>query len=172
MAPGEPMETPTGVTCYLSLGSNLGDREAYLREALRRLADLPGVEVIAVSSLYDTTPVGEMDQPRFLNLVAELRVTLSPLDLLHACQGLETDLGRTRERHWGPRTVDLDLLLYGDVVSEDPELTLPHPLMAERQFVLAPLAEIAPYLRLPDGRTAAEAADPQDPGIRRAGRLR
>ena len=165
------MDIPAAVTCYVSLGSNLGDREGYLRAALQGLAELPEVEITALSSLYDTAPVGETDQPRFLNLVAQLRVSLPPLELLHACQALENDLGRTRERHWGPRTLDLDVLLYGDVISDDPELTLPHPRLAERQFVLAPLAEIAPDLRLPDGRTAAEAACPEDQGVQRLGRL-
>ena len=165
------MEATNEVTCYLSLGSNLGDREAYLRAALQRLVALPEVTVLGVSSLYDTAPVGETGQPRFLNLVAGLRVKLSARGLLRSCQRIENELGRTRERHWGPRTVDLDVLLYDDLVSDEPDLRLPHPRMLERQFVLAPLAEIAPELRLTNGRTAAEAADFNDPGIRCLGPL-
>ncbi len=152
-------------TAYLSLGANLGDREANLTSALHRLAET-GVIVRRVSSLYETAPVGGPPQPPYLNLAVEVGTALSPRELLRLCLAIEAELGRVRTEHWGPRTLDIDLLLYEGVTSDGPELTLPHPRLAERQFVLAPLAEIAPDLRLPDGRTAAEAVDPGDPGVR------
>lgn len=145
-------------TAYLSLGSNLGNREGNLAEAVRRLADTPGVEVRRVSSVYETAPVGGPPQGDFLNLAVEVVTTLSPRELLATCQRIEADLGRERTVRWGPRTIDLDILLYEGETSADPELTLPHPRLLERQFALVPLAEIAPDLVLPDGRTAAQAS--------------
>lgn len=150
---------------YLSLGANLGDREGNLTAGLERLAQA-GVTVSRVSSLYETAPVGGPPQPPYLNLVAEVETDLPPRALLRLCLAIEAELGRERTEHWGPRTLDMDLLLYEGVTSDDPELTLPHPRLAERQFVLVPLAEIAPDLVLPDGRAAAAAADPEDPGVR------
>ncbi|SNT31390.1 2-amino-4-hydroxy-6-hydroxymethyldihydropteridinediphosphokinase [Granulicella rosea] len=132
----------------IALGSNLpsafGDRAANLREALRRLGALG--EVVAVSSFYDTDPVGYLDQPQFLNAAALLDSDLQPLALLRALLEIEREMGRRRELvpAKGPRIIDLDLLFADDVVMETSELTLPHPAMAERAFVLAPLAEIAP----------------------------
>jgi 2-amino-4-hydroxy-6-hydroxymethyldihydropteridine diphosphokinase len=152
------------MTAYLSLGANLGDRAGNLAAALARL-EAAGVRVERVSSLYETAPVGGPPQPPYLNLVARVETSLPPRELLRLCLAVEAELGRVRTVHWGPRTVDIDLLLYEGATSDDLELTLPHPRMAERQFVLVPLAEIAPDLRLPDGRTAAEAADPGDPGV-------
>ncbi len=152
-------------TAYLSLGANLGDRETNLAAALARLEDA-GVALSRVSSLYETDPLGGPPQPPYLNLVAEVQTELRPRELLRLCLTVEADLGRERTVRWGPRLLDIDLLLYANETSDDPELTLPHPRMMERQFVLVPLAEIAPDLRLPDGRPAAAAANQEGPGVR------
>lgn len=157
-------------TAYLSLGANLGDRAGNLLAALERLAE-GGVQVRRVSSFYETDPVGGPPQPAYLNVVAEVETDLGPGPLLGLCQQIESDLGRVRAERWGPRPLDIDLLLYGDVTAQEPELTLPHPRLTERQFVLVPLAEIASNLHLPDGRTAGEAADVGDAGVRYWGPL-
>lgn len=136
---------------YLGLGSNLGDRAFYLREAISALAG-PSIKIKAISRIYETEPWGVMDQPLYWNQVLEIETTLEPLQLLHYCQGIELQLGRERNVHWGSRTIDIDLLFYDNVVSETEELKLPHPLLEEREFVLAPLREIAPNLVLPSGR--------------------
>jgi 2-amino-4-hydroxy-6-hydroxymethyldihydropteridine diphosphokinase len=135
---------------YIGLGSNLGDREENLRHALERLSELGQVRS---SSFRETDPVGITDQPKFLNTAAELSTDLPARDLLKALLAIERDLGRdrSREERWGPRTLDLDLLLYGDEVIDEPGLTVPHPRLAERLFVLEPLHELAPGLLLPDG---------------------
>lgn len=138
-------------TVYLSLGSNLGDRERNLREAIRRLGEA-GVRALRVSSLYETEPLDVRDQPWFLNLVLEAETELFPKQLLARIRKIELDLGRKRLRPKGPRTADIDILLYGDSVIETAELTVPHPRMAERRFVLEPLAELAPELRHPATR--------------------
>jgi 2-amino-4-hydroxy-6-hydroxymethyldihydropteridine diphosphokinase len=145
----------------IALGSNLsshfGDRNANLREALRRIEALG--RITATSSFHDTDPVGYADQPRFLNAAVLLETELPPLDLLHALLAIEHAMGRDRSTAppKGPRIIDLDLLLYGDVVLQTPELTLPHPAMHERRFVLAPLVEIAPKMQHPTlHRTVAE----------------
>jgi len=136
---------------YIGLGSNLGDREQTLRSAVDALREAPGVDVVAVSALIDTEPVGFLDQPRFLNGVAALDTTLPPGALLELLLEIERRFGRTREGTpaAGPRTLDLDLLLYGDAEIDEPGLRVPHPRMHERPFVLGPLAEIAPELRIP-----------------------
>jgi 2-amino-4-hydroxy-6-hydroxymethyldihydropteridine diphosphokinase len=146
------------VIAYVGLGSNLGDREATLREALRRLGELDGVAVVAVSSFRETDPVGKVDQPRFVNAAAELETSLRPRDLLDRLLEVERALGRDRaqEERWGPRTVDLDLLLYGDETVEEPGLEVPHPRLAGRAFVVEPLLELDPELRLPGGRPLRE----------------
>lgn len=128
----------------LGLGGNLGDRAANLSAAVKALEHLPGTRVTALSSLYETAPVGYADQPDFLNRVAVVETSLSPRALLGSCLGIEAALGRVRGRRFGPRVVDIDLLLYEGVASGDPELTLPHPRMMERAFVLVPLAELFP----------------------------
>lgn len=128
----------------LGLGSNMGDRAANLAAAVKALEHLPGTRVIALSSLYETDPVGYLDQPDFYNQAAVVDTALSPRALLGGCLGIEAALGRVRGRRYGPRVVDLDLLLYEGTVSRDPELTLPHPRMMERAFVLVPLAELFP----------------------------
>jgi 2-amino-4-hydroxy-6-hydroxymethyldihydropteridine diphosphokinase len=135
---------------YVGLGANLGDREATIRAAV---AALPGV--LAVSSLRETEPVGVTDQPRFLNGVAALETELSARDLLDTLLALERRLGRERRERWGPRTIDLDLLLFGQEAIDEPGLTVPHPRLHERRFALEPLAEIAPDALIPGrGRVA------------------
>jgi 2-amino-4-hydroxy-6-hydroxymethyldihydropteridine diphosphokinase len=131
-------------TAYIGLGSNLGDRMTTLRMAVQRLETLG--RIAAVSSLYDTEPVGYLEQPSFLNAVVALDTTLAPTDLLGALLGIERDLGRTRSFPNAPRTLDLDLLLVDNVMLDTPELTLPHRRLHERAFVLVPLTEIAPEL--------------------------
>lgn len=135
---------------HVGLGANLGEREETLRRALELLAATDGVEVAAVSSFRETDPVGYLDQPRFLNAAAELETSLSPRELLEALLAVERELGRTRGgARFGPRTVDLDLLLYGDAQLDEPGLTLPHPRLHERRFALEPLAELDPELVVP-----------------------
>ena len=129
---------------YVGLGSNLGDREATIRAAV---AALPGV--VAVSKLRETEPVGVTGQPAFLNGAARLETELSPRELLDALLEVERGLGRERRERWGPRTIDLDLLLYGGETVDEPGLTVPHPSLHERRFVLEPLAELDPELVVP-----------------------
>jgi 2-amino-4-hydroxy-6-hydroxymethyldihydropteridine diphosphokinase len=132
-------------TAYIALGANLGDREQNLRAALDLLNATPGVRVTRVSSFLENPAVGgPAGSPPFLNAAAELETTLDPRALLGRLLEIERALGRERRQKWGPRTIDLDLLLYGDHVIDEPDLKVPHPLMQERQFVLQPLAEIAP----------------------------
>lgn len=133
---------------YIALGSNLGDKEKNLRRALLLLTQ-QGVEVVRVSSFISTEPYGVTDQPQFLNAVACVRTSLAPLALLDVLLATELAMGRVRLRHWGERNIDLDLLLYEDVVLDMPRLRLPHPDMQNRDFVLLPLAEIAPELKHP-----------------------
>jgi 2-amino-4-hydroxy-6-hydroxymethyldihydropteridine diphosphokinase len=142
-------------TAYVGLGANLGDRMATLREAVRRLEGLG--EIVAVSSLYETAPVGYRDQPPFLNAAVALETPLTPTELMDALLGIERDLGRVRTFRNAPRTLDLDLLLVDDLVLATPELTLPHPRLPERAFVLVPLAEIAPAAGHPVLRQTAAA---------------
>jgi 2-amino-4-hydroxy-6-hydroxymethyldihydropteridine diphosphokinase len=148
---------------YIGLGSNLGEREATLSEALDRLGAEEGIKVVAVSSYRETDPVGVFDQPRFVNGAAALDTSLSPADLLERLLQVERSLGRDRakEERWGPRTIDLDLLLYGDEEIDGPGLRVPHPRLAERAFVLEPLLELDPALRLPDGRALRELLPPE-----------
>lgn len=133
---------------YIALGSNLGDKEKNLRRALLLLTQ-QGVEVVRVSSFLSTEPYGVTDQPQFLNAVACVRTSLAPLALLDVLLATELAMGRMRLRHWGERNIDLDLLLYEDVVLDTLRLRLPHPDMQNRDFVLLPLAEIAPELKHP-----------------------
>lgn len=145
-------------TAYIGLGSNLGERAANIRRALELLAQHPRIEVATVSSPIETKPVGFTDQPDFVNAVARLTTDLGAKDLLAVLLGAEDTMGRERTVRWGPRIIDLDLLLYDDETISEEGVEVPHPRMMERAFVLAPLAEIAPDLVLPDGRTASEAA--------------
>jgi 2-amino-4-hydroxy-6-hydroxymethyldihydropteridine diphosphokinase len=142
-------------TVYLGLGSNIGDRDANLSAALRALASIVTVECI--SSVYDTAPMLYTDQPRFHNLVCQATTSLSPGTLLHAAKGIERQLGRKVGPRYGPRVIDIDLLLFDSLIVNTAALTIPHPRMAERAFVLAPLAELAPSLIHPVlGETMAE----------------
>ncbi len=140
------------VRAYLGLGSNQGDRAALLEDALTRLEASGRVRVTKRSSLYETAPVGRTDQPWFLNLVVEVETVLEPPHLLDLVLAVERGLGRVRVQRWGPRTVDIDILLFGTVQMQTPSLTIPHPEVTRRRFVLEPLLEIAPDAALPDGR--------------------
>ena len=131
---------------FIGLGSNLGDREASLRQALEHLAQAPETVVVRASSLYDTEPVGVEDQPHFLNAVAQLETQLTPRQLLWNLMLIERRLGRVRSQRWGPRTIDLDLLLYEDAIIEDDDFQVPHPELSKRSFVLVPLVELEPLL--------------------------
>ena len=143
-------------TAYVALGSNLGDKEANLRKALELLQER-GVEIVKTSTFISTEPYGVTDQPQFLNGVCEVRTSLVPLALLHTLLEIEQEMGRVRLRHWGERNIDLDLLLYEDVVMDTEELKLPHPDMQNRDFVLKPLAELCPNYRHPVfGKTVSQ----------------
>jgi 2-amino-4-hydroxy-6-hydroxymethyldihydropteridine diphosphokinase len=154
---------------YVGLGSNLGDPVAQLRGALAALGAMPGSRVVARSALYRNPPMGPQNQPEYVNAVAALLTTLTAGGLLRALQQIESDCGRVRGgQRWGPRTLDLDLLLYGDLQLASDELTLPHPGLASRPFVLVPLSEVAPALRLPRGPLIASlVAAAGDGGLRR-----
>jgi 2-amino-4-hydroxy-6-hydroxymethyldihydropteridine diphosphokinase len=144
-------------SAYLALGSNLGDRLEHLRAAVRLLGATEGVEVTRSSRVYETEPVGP-PQPAYLNAVVEVRTRCSPRELLDAAGSVEAELGRVRTEHWGPRTIDVDILTYDELTIDEPDLVVPHPRMHERGFVLVPLAELD--------------ADPMLPGERRVAMLR
>lgn len=131
---------------FLGLGSNIGNREQNIKEALRWFRKSGIAGEMKISSFYETEPEGVKEQPFFLNAVLKIETELSPGDLLDALQGLERQLGRKKSRRWGPRIIDLDILLYGNLVMKEEKLEIPHPLLAERSFVLIPLAEIAPEI--------------------------
>lgn len=141
-------------TAYLSLGSNLGDRLEHLRAAVRLLAAEPGVEVVRSSRVYETEPVGP-PQPAYLNAVIEVRAAVGARELLGACRRVEDALGRVRAERWGPRTIDVDILTFGEQTVDEPDLTIPHPRMHERGFVLVPLGELDADPMLPGGRRLA-----------------
>ena len=144
-------------TAYLSLGSNLGDRRSFLESAVFELASRPGIELLAVSSIFETEPVGLIEQPLFHNACACVRAEGTARQLLQCLQAVEEMFLRERSVRWGPRTLDLDLLLCGDQIVGSPDLILPHPRMTERCFVLVPLGEIEPDLRHPvSGRLFTE----------------
>lgn len=146
MAPADHEEPPGPGwhLAYIGLGANLGDPAAQLRQALARLSRVPGVKILRVSAFYLTPPVGVLDQPWFINAAVKVATSLEPVALLETLLQIEADLGRIRTSRWGPRLVDLDLLLYNRLIMTTPKLTLPHPEMHRRAFVLIPLAEIAP----------------------------
>lgn len=149
---------------FIGMGTNLGRRERNLWRALDELDDLPVTAVATVSAFHETAAVGP-PQPDFLNAAAELSTWLEPLDLLRELLGVEDRMGRVRTERWGPRTIDLDLLLYDDLVLDLPDLKVPHPLLHERSFVLAPLVEIAPDVLHPVlKKTVAELREEQAEG--------
>jgi 2-amino-4-hydroxy-6-hydroxymethyldihydropteridine diphosphokinase len=156
--PPSPDTESSGVAAWVALGANLGDATASLRWAMDALDELPGTRCVRASSFYRTAP-HEAEGPDFINAVVELRTTLTPLVLLDALQALEARQGRERPYRHAPRTLDLDLLLYGDRLIQDARLTVPHPRMTERAFVLVPLAEIAPD-RVTAAQLAAVAGQP------------
>jgi 2-amino-4-hydroxy-6-hydroxymethyldihydropteridine diphosphokinase len=143
----------TMTRAYVGLGANVGNRRANLDRAVELMVADPGIRVLAVSSVRETDPVGYEDQPRFLNAACAVETELGPRELLERLLAIERALGRERTGpRFGPRTIDLDLLLYGNETLDEPGLTVPHPRLAERLFVLEPLLELAPDLVLPDGR--------------------
>lgn len=139
---------------FLGLGGNLGDRRELMRSAVSEIREV--LDAVRVSSLYESAAWGVTDQPAFLNAVVRGRTELSPLDLLDGTQAIENRLGRVREQRWGPRVIDIDILLYGNEVMDEPRLTVPHPYMKQRGFVLRPLADLAAGLTLPDGSLVGE----------------
>jgi len=156
------------VTAYIGLGANLGDREASIKEALSELAR-SDCRLVLVSSIYETAPMGFSDQPDFLNAVAEIETDLEPRELLDVLGRIERRIGREETFKWGPRIIDLDILLYGDQILAEDNLEIPHPEMQHRAFVLTPLAEIAPEVKHPVlGLTAREmSAEIGAEGVRR-----
>jgi 2-amino-4-hydroxy-6-hydroxymethyldihydropteridine diphosphokinase len=153
--PGELMTDGPGQHVVLALGSNLGDRLATLQGAVNELSRESGLTLTAVSPVYETVPVGGPPQPEYLNAVLIARAALSPKALLRRCQQAEQAFHRVRTEVWGPRTLDVDIIVYGDLVSDDPVLTLPHPRAGERAFVLAPWLDAEPAAHIPgQGRVA------------------
>lgn len=153
-------------TAYIGLGSNMGDRKANLATSLELLGREPGINIIRTSSVYETSPWGLGGQPDFLNQAAEADTVLNARQLLEAMLRIEDRMGRTRERKWGPRLIDLDLLLFGGETCDTPFLVLPHPYLTQRLFVLIPLFEIAPGLILPDGTPLQKVLDNYDKSLR------
>jgi 2-amino-4-hydroxy-6-hydroxymethyldihydropteridine diphosphokinase len=136
-------------TAFLSLGSNLGDRLANLKRTIEKIEESRQMKVMKTSPVYETEPVGYENQGRFLNLVVEVQTSLEPFALLERLLSIENQMGRKREKRWGSRNIDLDILLYDNRTVDSERLTIPHPRMHERRFVLVPLAQIAPKLRHP-----------------------
>lgn len=161
---------------FIGIGSNQGDRGENLRRAMERLGGLEDTKVLRASSIYRTEPVGRTDQPEFLNMAAELETSLAPGELMKTLLEIEKGLGRTREERWGPRTVDLDILYYGNQVVKGPDLEIPHPRAHQRAFVLEPLSELAPELVDPiSGKTVREmlaGLDRRGQGVEKAGSIK
>ncbi len=162
---------PPGDLVYLGLGSNLGRRAHVLARAAMRLALLPGLDLLRLSPVYETAPWGVTAQPAFLNLVLAARVTLAPFELLAEAKRLEAVLGREPAPRWGPRAIDIDILLLGNRHIDTPRLTIPHRELTRRQFVLVPLSAIAPDALLAPNTTASMLAVPDDPGVTCLGSL-
>jgi 2-amino-4-hydroxy-6-hydroxymethyldihydropteridine diphosphokinase len=141
---------------YISLGTNMGEREGNLSRALKLLKHDNKIDLMNISSIYETDPVGYIDQPAFLNLVAKIHTTYSPLELLTKLQQIEAELGRIRDVRWGPRTIDLDILLYNQENIQVESLIVPHPRMLERGFVLIPLYELNPHIKIPGNMQSLE----------------
>ncbi len=157
--------------CYLGMGANIGDPARQIAAAVSTLAAVDGVTLLRVSSVYLTAPVGYVDQPDFHNMVVAVDTALSPERLLEVTSGIENSLGRVRTIADGPRTIDIDILLCEGVTIQSARLQIPHPRMAQRQFVLVPLAEIAPDLPVVEGMNAGQLARPGTDGVRCRGRL-
>ncbi|HGD0818017.1 TPA: 2-amino-4-hydroxy-6-hydroxymethyldihydropteridine diphosphokinase [Streptococcus agalactiae] len=138
-------------TVYLSLGSNIGDRETFLKQALFSIDHLQKTKVAQISAIYETAAWGNTNQEDFFNICCQVETDLAPFELLDYCQEIEKRLKRVRHEHWGPRTIDIDILLFGNQVINQEDLVVPHPYMTKRAFVLVPLLEIAPQLSLPNG---------------------
>ncbi|SON48248.1 2-amino-4-hydroxy-6-hydroxymethyldihydropteridine diphosphokinase [Vibrio tapetis] len=144
------------ITAYIAIGSNLADPVEQAKLAIEALKSVPKSTFVNASSLYSSTPMGPQDQPDYINAVAEITTELTPMELLDCTQAIELEHGRVRkDERWGPRTLDLDILLYGDEVIDTERLTIPHYGMKVREFVLYPLSEIEPNLQLPDGTKLA-----------------
>ncbi|BCL68642.1 2-amino-4-hydroxy-6-hydroxymethyldihydropteridine diphosphokinase [Vibrio nigripulchritudo] len=140
------------ITVYIAVGSNLSDPVTQALQGIEALKSIPNTEFVRASSLYSSTPMGPQNQPDYINAVVEVQTSLTPLELLDSTQKIELEQGRVRkDERWGPRTLDLDIVLYGNEVFDSERLTVPHYGMKVREFVLYPLAEIAPSLTLPDG---------------------
>jgi len=146
------------VKAFLGLGSNLGNRVENIRSAVRLMSNNPDIRIIAVSSFYESAAIGYTDQPDFVNTVIEIETTLPAMELLGFVLQTENTLGRIRNQRWGPRVIDIDILIYDELTMRTDALTVPHPRMLERAFVIVPLAEIEPHLVLQNGRTAEETA--------------
>ncbi|HUP27309.1 MAG TPA: 2-amino-4-hydroxy-6-hydroxymethyldihydropteridine diphosphokinase [Chloroflexia bacterium] len=156
------MEDEKRTIAYLGLGSNMGDREANIEQALEKVDKLPGTRLLRRSPLYESKPWGKTDQADFLNIVAEISTLLEPEALLAHCKQIESDLGRTTGERWGPRPIDIDILLYSNMQVNTPSLTVPHPRMWEREFVLRPLADLTPDLKAPDGASVSHYVERQE----------
>lgn len=161
------------IHAYLALGSNLGERQDHLKRAINEIHAVPGITVKAISDVYETDPVGYEDQPAFLNMVILVETDLAPEELLGKTLGIEQKLGRVRTIRWGPRLIDIDILLYGDWQVSLPDLQIPHPAMAERAFVLIPLRDIWGEAPLPVlNKPIQQYLDKQDEkGVRKWGML-
>ncbi|BCU53217.1 2-amino-4-hydroxy-6-hydroxymethyldihydropteridine diphosphokinase [Staphylococcus auricularis] len=155
------------VHAYLGLGSNVGDRVAQLEEAIRLLNEADNVTVTQRSSIYETEPVGYVDQPQFLNQCVEVETSLTPNALLEVCQYIEQQLHRVRTIRWGPRTLDVDILLYDDKIIKEDDLTVPHPRMLERSFVLIPLNEIAADVIEPQSQQSIQSFVEADDSVKK-----
>ena len=155
------MPTSSQTTAYLGLGSNLGEREANLASAVEAIGRVAGTQVLRQSSVYESKPMGKTDQPDFLNMVVEITTKLEPHALMRHLEHIQESLGRERdkEERWGPRTIDIDLLIFGDRTLRTPSLQVPHTRMWDRHFVLRPLAELAPDLKSPEGVAIARLLD-------------
>ncbi|EIU7855208.1 TPA: 2-amino-4-hydroxy-6-hydroxymethyldihydropteridine diphosphokinase [Vibrio parahaemolyticus] len=151
------------ITAYIAVGSNLADPVSQAQQAIEALKTLPNSEFVQASSLYCSTPMGPQNQPDYINAVVAIKTNLTPLELLDCTQAIEQEQGRVRkDERWGPRTLDLDIVLYGNEVINSERLIVPHYGMREREFVLYPLAEIAPSLQLPDGTEVSELLEQVD----------
>ncbi|HCM1361976.1 TPA: 2-amino-4-hydroxy-6-hydroxymethyldihydropteridine diphosphokinase [Vibrio parahaemolyticus] len=151
------------ITAYIAVGSNLADPVSQAQQAIEALKTLPSSEFVQASALYSSTPMGPQNQPDYINAVVAIKTNLTPLELLDCTQAIEQEQGRVRkDERWGPRTLDLDIVLYGNEVINSERLIVPHYGMREREFVLYPLAEIAPSLQLPDGTEVSELLEQVD----------